>query len=73
MISVIICTHNPRPDYFSRVLAALRQQTLPLSEWELLVIDNQSAEPIAGRLNLTWHPAAQVIREGNPSVTGGNT
>jgi hypothetical protein len=69
MISVIICTHNPRPDYFSRVLTALRQQTLPLSEWELLVIDNQSVEPLAGGVDLAWHPAARVIREETLGLT----
>jgi glycosyltransferase involved in cell wall biosynthesis len=45
-ISVIICTHNPRPHYLSRVLTALRSQTLPMVHWELLVIDNASQEPL---------------------------
>jgi glycosyltransferase involved in cell wall biosynthesis len=43
-VSVIICTHNPRPHYLSRVPAALRSQTLPMEQWELLVIDNASHE-----------------------------
>ena len=38
--SVIICTHNPRPDYFARVLDGLRNQTLPMHRWELLIVDN---------------------------------
>ena len=42
--SVIVCTHNPRLIYLRRVLEALRSQTLPLEQWELLLIDNASSE-----------------------------
>ena len=28
VLSVIICTHNPRPDYLRRVVEALREQML---------------------------------------------
>jgi glycosyltransferase involved in cell wall biosynthesis len=63
-VSVIICTHNPRPDYLSRVLAALRSQTLPMEQWELLVIDNASQEPLtSASWDLSWHPRARLIRE----------
>ena len=62
-ISVIICTHNPRVDYLSRVLAALKEQTLPISQWELLLIDNASSETLAGRWDLSWHPHGRIIRE----------
>src|SRR5258708_7270231 len=37
VISVIICTHNPREDYMSCVLAALREQTFALNQWDLVV------------------------------------
>jgi glycosyltransferase involved in cell wall biosynthesis len=62
-ISVAICTHNPRPDYLSRVLNGLRAQKLSPSEWELLIIDNASATPVADRVDLGWHPQARVIVE----------
>src|SRR5689334_750738 len=61
--SVIICTHNPRPDYFDRVLDALRSQTLPPEAWELLVIDNASQVPLSRSLDISWHPAARHILE----------
>ena len=61
--SLILCTHNPRMDYLQRALAALRDQTLPKSEWELLVIDNRSTDPLANRLNLGWHPQGRIVRE----------
>jgi glycosyltransferase involved in cell wall biosynthesis len=62
-LSVIICTHNPRPEYLSRTLDALRVQTLPMAEWELLVIDNASRPAVADLVSLTWHPNARHIRE----------
>lgn len=62
-VSVMICSHNPRADYLDRVLQALRAQTLPHREWELLLVDNASAQPLAGRWDLGWHAAARHIRE----------
>jgi glycosyltransferase involved in cell wall biosynthesis len=61
--SVIICTHNPRDDSLRRVLGGLRVQTLPLAQWELLLIDNASAEPLAERFDLSWHPLGRHVRE----------
>ena len=61
--SVIICAHNPRSDYFARVLASLRDQTLPLDNWELLIIDNASKVPLAPDWDISWHPTARHIVE----------
>lgn len=61
--SVIICTHNPRSDYFARVLGGLRNQTLPLHKWELLIIDNGSGLPLASSWDISWHPTARHILE----------
>lgn len=68
-ISAIICTHNPRADYLARVLAALRAQTLPPTDWELLLVDNASKEPLAGRIDLSWHPHARHLREEKTGLT----
>src|ERR1700739_2123923 len=62
-LSVIICTHNPRPGYLSRTLEALRTQTLPIAEWELLVIDNASNPAVTTLISLAWHRRARHIRE----------
>jgi glycosyltransferase involved in cell wall biosynthesis len=67
--SVIICTHNPRPDYLRRVLDALKTQTLPKEQWELLLIDNASKEPLAKVWDLSWHPHARHIREDELGLT----
>jgi glycosyltransferase involved in cell wall biosynthesis len=61
--SVIICTHNPRSDYFARVLDGLRNQTLPLHKWELLIVDNASQVPLASSCDISWHPTARHILE----------
>jgi glycosyltransferase involved in cell wall biosynthesis len=61
--SVVICAHNPRSDYFARVLDGLRNQTLPLHEWELLIVDNASQVPIASSWDISWHPTARHILE----------
>jgi glycosyltransferase involved in cell wall biosynthesis len=68
-ISVIICTHNPRPDYFTRMLDALRVQTLPKSQWVLLLIDNGSTEPLVDKIDLSWHPFARHVREDELGLT----
>ncbi len=68
-LSVVICTRNPRPDYFQRVLDALRQQTFSVAEWELIVVDNQSHDPLATSTDLTWHAHARVVREETSGLT----
>jgi Glycosyl transferase family 2 len=62
-IGVIICTHNARPDYFERCIAALRTQMLPVGHWDLLIVDNLSDRPVASVTDLSWHPNARVTVE----------
>ena len=62
-ISVIICTHDPREDYLAATLEALRKQTLPLGEWEFLLVDNRSTPPLSERIALGWHPNGRHVRE----------
>jgi len=69
MLSTIVCTHNPRIDYFQQCLDALRQQTLALNCWELVVVDNRSHEPLADRIDLSWHPGAHILREHSLGLT----
>lgn len=61
--SIILCTHNPRPDYLARVLESLRFQSCPSSEWELLVIDNASDVQLSHIVKLDWHAQARIVRE----------
>jgi glycosyltransferase involved in cell wall biosynthesis len=62
-VSVIICAHNPRPKSLERTLGSLRAQTLSNQKWELIVIDNASAEPIADNWDLSWHSSARHVLE----------
>ena len=68
-ISVIICTHDPRPDYLRRTLEALKLQTLPRNNWELLLIDNASAKALADVWDLSWHPNGRHVRENELGLT----
>ena len=68
-ISVIICTHNPRPDYLQRVLDGLKKQVLPMGHWELLMVDNASLECLSQAWDLSWHPCARHIRENELGLT----
>ena len=68
-VSVILCTHNPRPDYLSRVLASLRGQTLPAERWEFLLVDNASEQPLAEIWDISWHSRGKHIRENELGLT----
>ena len=83
-VSVVMPTHNPRMDYLQRVLEALRVQTLPREQWELLVVDNGSRVPLkaavgprdygttgpqATAVDLSWHPDARIVREERLGLT----
>lgn len=68
-ISVITCSHNPRADYLARVLESLRAQTIDPSRWEFLLVDSASNEPLASRVDLSWHPRARFVREDAPGLT----
>jgi hypothetical protein len=68
-VSVVIPTHNPREDYLTRVIDALRQQTLPCEQWELVVVDNASTEMVDGRLDLSWDLNARIVREERLGLT----
>ncbi|MCB1120446.1 MAG: glycosyltransferase family 2 protein [Verrucomicrobiae bacterium] len=63
VLSVILCTHNPRRDYLDRTLAALQTQSYDKGKWELLVIDNDSHPPLREGLDLSWHPSARIVEE----------
>ena len=69
-LSVIIPAHNPHPGRLARTVAGLRAQTLPVSDWELLIVDNASTE-VAGfaALDLAWHPQARIVQEPQLGLT----
>src|SRR6266550_1021940 len=68
-ISVVTCSHNPRSDYLEQVIEALKSQTLDKQDWEYLLIDNASDEPLTQRVNLSWQPNARHVREEKLGLT----
>ncbi len=62
-LSVVICAHNPHRERFQLTLESLKAQTLPAAEWELIVVDNSSSQPLADAFDWTWHPAPKHIVE----------
>lgn len=68
-LSVVICTHNPKRDFIQRVLDGLRLQVLSKEKWELVLIDNASAPPLASELSLDWHPNSRKIVETKLGLT----
>ena len=40
-----------------------------MRQWELLVVDNASEVPLAGRIDLSWHPSARLFREDKLGLT----
>jgi glycosyltransferase involved in cell wall biosynthesis len=47
LLSVILCTRNPRPDVLRRGLEHLAAQTLPHDRWEAILVDNGSQPAVA--------------------------
>ena len=68
-ISVIICTHNPREEYLQHTLEGLKQQSLPVTDWELLLIDNDSDNALSGDVDISWHPQGRHVREEELGLT----
>lgn len=68
-LSVITCSHNPRPDYLTRTVDGLQSQTLDQQRWEYLLIDNASDQPLESRVDLSWHLNARHAREEQLGLT----
>jgi glycosyltransferase involved in cell wall biosynthesis len=45
------------------VLASLRGQTLPAEQWEFLLVDNASRQPLEEIWDISWHSRGRHIRE----------
>jgi len=46
IISVVICTKDPRMDIFSRMLDSIETQTIDPALYELIIVDNNSTKPL---------------------------
>jgi GT2 family glycosyltransferase len=59
---VVLATYN-RPDLLLRLLGCLAQQTLPVEEFEVIVVDDGSATPVKGQLDPGQYPFALTLLE----------
>jgi GT2 family glycosyltransferase len=63
-VSVIVCTHNPRPVLFDWMFASIESQTLPAPQFEVVVVDNNSTVPLdEERLRSRGRVNVKVVRE----------
>lgn len=69
IVSVILCTRNPRAEVFARVLAALATQTLPHDRWEVIVVDNGSEPAVAIPADWKQPGRLRVVVEPTPGLT----
>jgi glycosyltransferase involved in cell wall biosynthesis len=68
-VSVVLCTRNPGPATFARVVAALAEQTIAGSEWELIVVDNGSDPPVAIPAHWPQPGRLRTVREQETGLT----
>lgn len=69
MISVIVPTRNPHPGRLAQALAGLAAQTLPSSDWEVVLIDNGSEAPLKDAALACSSVATRVVREAKIGLT----
>lgn len=70
LLSVILPAHNPHPGRLQRTLDGLRRQTLPAENWETIVVDNASAEPLGSeRLSAQGPANLRIVRENTLGLT----
>ncbi|WP_184544984.1 glycosyltransferase [Mucilaginibacter sp. FT3.2] len=67
LLSVIIPTYNPDANRLAKTLTGLQNQSLPLSLWELILVDNNSSSPVS--TDLSWHLNHKIIRETEQGLT----
>ena len=66
---MIIPTYNPNLLIINDALRALKAQTLEQSNWELIVVDNNSTNNVPDALDLSWHVNSSIIKETSQGLT----
>lgn len=63
IVTVSICTHRPRLEALVQTLDALREQTLPFEQWELMIVGDRETIAIVERAGLTGLPPTVFVEE----------
>lgn len=69
MLSVIIPTYNPDLGRLNRTINGLKAQTLPVDQWELIIVDNNSSIDFMVSISLEWRPNFKLIHEPRQGLT----
>ncbi|MCX2575919.1 glycosyltransferase [Pedobacter sandarakinus] len=67
LVTVILPTYNPDLERLNATLGSLKNQSLSINDWELIVIDNNSTTAVEA--DLSWHPNARLVKEPSPGLT----
>ena len=67
--SVVICSFNPDRERLERTLDGLKRQTLPIRNWEFILVDNASEKPLEKAYDLSWHASGRHEREPQQGIT----
>jgi len=67
VISVIISTLNPDIYRLQRALDGLKNQTMALEVWQLIIVNNNPSAPIP--IDLSWHPNSLFLTEPKTGLT----
>jgi glycosyltransferase involved in cell wall biosynthesis len=68
MVSVVVCTHNPRKEYLERCIQAIEPQVRGRMDREFLIIDNDSDPPVA-TLDCVRSRQIKTVREERLGLT----
>jgi glycosyltransferase involved in cell wall biosynthesis len=68
VVSVVLCTYRPNQKYLTRVLESLGRQNLPAADWELVLVDSASPEPVSALTQLPWPSRTKFVRAPEPGL-----
>lgn len=68
-VSVVIPTRNPDPANLNRVANALALQTLPADQWEIVIVDNASTQPVPHSTFMGLRCEVRVVTEPAPGLS----
>jgi glycosyltransferase involved in cell wall biosynthesis len=68
-LSVILPTYNPDLTRLNQTLSGLKNQSMDVMSWELIIIDNNSSNNFSSNIDLSWHPNAFIVSEPRQGLT----
>jgi glycosyltransferase involved in cell wall biosynthesis len=68
MISVCICTYNPKIEVLERTVTSILNQDFLPEDFELIIVDNNSATPVSD-LSFLKNNKVLVVKEPKPGLT----